>query len=196
MNNLKRCLYSFMCACLLTQAHSAATTLSGRVPTEETGATSAVKMDENIEVVLNLEAIKAAKLTEKGGDEIYFDVLAFGKGFHPAHRQVPPYPHHWPDFVLDKVKNVTLWKGHVKKKAEVKLIVSLLEKDVPPWNTNDLLGTFEITLQQDKRHLVISYSEPGNPKTFKKAFDKLSQEVSFTLGAGEYHFTISVQGQI
>jgi len=39
-----------------------------------------------------------------------------------------------------------LWQGEIKEGHKVILIVSLMEHDSPPWDNNDLLGSFKLAL--------------------------------------------------
>ena len=142
---------------------------------------------------LILKKIQAIKTSEKGGDELYFDVLEFGNDRKPKHFHIPTYPHHWPSFVLNKIKDIKLWQGALNKTGQVNLIVSLLEKDAPPWALNDLIGSFKITisLKDGIQQFILQKQGVNFPE--HEFSDKFQKDLNLSGDDGEYQVSISMQ---
>ncbi len=105
--------------------------------------------------------LKAIKTAEKNGDELYLAVTAYPSDGQPTHYQIPKYPLHWPSAKLDSLKNIKIWQDKLKPGQAVTLIVSLLEQDSPPWNTDDLIGTVRIRMKNKDGQLETSWSMPN-----------------------------------
>ena len=163
-----------------------------KVMVGETGQTELKKVPLAKKITVKLLHIEKIKASESQGDELYFDVLAYGSNQHPTHHRIPPFPHHWPSFVLDKIKNITLWQSNLPPHSNIKLIVSLVEKDAPPWNANDVLGSFELVLKRTAGGLAIHYQELGKVESSIEVKQQLKQNVIFSLNGAEYRFLIDV----
>lgn len=138
------------------------------------------------EMTLTLKQISSSQTSEKSGDEVYIDIFELSDDRRPKKFHIPKYPHHWPSVMLSKVKNIPLWQGRLNPTGEVKLIVSLLDKDAPPWNNNDLIGAAEIyiTVENNTPKIILKVDEPNQkPQTFN---GYMEQSISFQAGAGAY----------
>ena len=141
-------------------------------------------------VSLVLKKITAIKTSEKGNDELFFDVLEFGSNRKPKHFHVPSHPHHWPSFILNKIKDITLWQGALNEAGDVNIIVSLLEKDMPPWSLNDLIGSFKIniTIKDKEPQFILAQQEVNySASQFSGKFQK---ELILSGDDGEYKISI------
>lgn len=107
---------------------------------------------------LRLSAIKAIKTAEAGGDELYLDVTVYPSHGKPSHRQIPMRPLYWSSKALKNLKVVNLWSAKLEMGQTVTLIVSLVEHDVPPWNTDDLIGAVRIHVKNDAGILQSQWS--------------------------------------
>jgi hypothetical protein len=114
-----------------------------------------------IDSSIDLTAIKAIKTTEKHGDELYFDVLVYSSNSKPKHYRIPNHPFHWPSEITHKLSDLNLWQGKIKPNEAVTLIISLIEMDSPPWNTDDLIGSIRVRLKNDNGKLVTSWGMPN-----------------------------------
>ncbi len=135
---------------------------------------------DNQVVKLSLKAIKPEKTQEATGDELYLDLLTYGEGQKPRHLRIPSKPHYWLSAMLQKVKDVPLLSASLKDKQSLTVIVSLMEKDTPPWNVNDLLGGFVLTLKRagGVLYAISGVSEP------EKRFKPLSAGIAPQVMAG------------
>ncbi len=147
---------------------------------------------ERSKLTLKLLKIKAHSTTEKSGDELYFDVLEFGDDRRARHFHIPKFPHHWPSSILSKINNIPLWQGTANKTGDLKLIVSLLEKDAPPWNNNDLIGAFEITIRLKADQIQFEVKQQGPNHKSQQYSGQFDQQFTFKSDKGEYQFSVSM----
>ena len=99
---------------------------------------------KDITSTLYLNNIQANKTVEKQGDELYFAVTEFPSAGRGKHVLIPAYPMHLKSKHLDKVKSLKLWQKALQPGQSAEVIVALIEHDVPPWNTDDLIGNFKL----------------------------------------------------
>lgn len=144
-------------------------------------------------VTLKLVSIESFQTMEARGDEIYFDILEFGNDRRPRHYHIPKRPHHWPSSILTKVKNIQLWQGQLNAKEQVKLIVSLLDKDAPPWNSNDLIGAFEISISQKDSKAQFIFHQAGAKQKAERFLGAFSKQLNFQVGKARYKLKIDFQ---
>lgn len=107
-----------------------------------------------------LLGMKSKQLSEKRGDEIYMTVTAYPSDGSAKHYNLPNHPLHWSSEHLEKIKNFKLWENGLNLNQEIKLVFTLVEKDVHPWNPDDLLGTVELTLKNENGRIQAKW-QPG-----------------------------------
>ncbi|MAZ44639.1 MAG: hypothetical protein CMF48_05660 [Legionellales bacterium] len=144
-------------------------------------------------VKLVLDFIEVANTSETRGDELYFNVTSYGKDRDYDHYQVPSFPTHWFSDRLEEVKDVVLWEKDLEEGESVELIVSLTERDVPPWNIDDLIGSIKVKVMNDDDDLAYKwslYADRGDTElleqddennVYKMTGDDSEYTVSFTL---------------
>lgn len=145
---------------------------------------------KNISLQITLSDIKQIKRSEAGGDEIYFSVTEYSSIERPRHYLVPSFPTHWLSQHIDEVKNVVLWEKPLQDKESVMVVISLLERDAPPWNVDDLIGTVKVKMQYEGGQVKKEWSLPN-----KEEARVLDQEANIfaLLGEGsEYHIDLMV----
>ncbi len=109
---------------------------------------------------LYLNNLKADKTVEKQGDELYFAVTEFpSTGKKGSHVLIPAYPMYMQSKHLDKVKDLKLWQKTLQPGQSVELVVSLVEHDVPPWNTDDLIGAFKLQIANKDGKIITRWSK-------------------------------------
>ncbi len=114
---------------------------------------------KNIAVTLSLKTIVLNKAQESDGDELYFDILTYSNLNASKQLRVPTKPNYWLSEMLQKLKNVTLWHGHIQDNEKRTLQIALMEFDSPPWALNDEIGQISITLHNQNNQL--SYALGG-----------------------------------
>lgn len=134
---------------------------------------------------VKLQAIEKIHSQELSGDELYFTITEFPVGKPPSYYQIPSFPTHWLSAHLGNIKDIVLWKKSVQACENIDVIFSLVEKDLPPWNLNDDLGTVELKVRCDNGQVKANWSVP-NPKTAASIIDGGSA-FSFTGNKAEYH---------
>lgn len=113
-----------------------------------------------LSLVVKLSDIKVEKTSEKKGDEIYFSITEYSSLNRSKETRVPVQPTHWLSQNVDKLKNVVLWQGTIQESEEIKLIISMMEQDSPPWNPDDLIGNAELTIKNEKGTLHKEWKAP------------------------------------
>jgi hypothetical protein len=66
----------------------------------------------------------------------------------------------WESKNLDKVKDVVLWEGDVQTGEEIKLILSVVEQDFPPWDPDELIGGAQLILTNNKGKFAHEWVKP------------------------------------
>ncbi len=117
-----------------------------------------------MEVTVKLTDVRAERTLEKEGDEIYFNITQYSNQHKPQDLRIPVYPSHWLSKQLSKVKNVILWQGTVEKGESIRLILSLLEQDSPPWDLDTMIGSTELTLENRQGKLIKTWGIPAFEK--------------------------------
>lgn len=133
---------------------------------------------------VKLKSIEKIHSQEKGGDELHVSITEFPKEGVPSHYQIPNFPSHWLSPYLYNVKDLTLWKKNVQSCTDLKVVFSLVEEDIPPWNLDDLLGSVTLDLKCDKGKMVSSWLIPNSANT--EALGKDSGEFKFKGEGAEY----------
>lgn len=140
---------------------------------------STITVAKDLSVTVKLVEIKSEKNQESKVDELYFHTTMYSSLGKNTEGRVPVFPMHWPSKQLSKVNNVVLWQGRLKEGESIKLMISLLEQDLPPLEADDVLGSAEIKLsnqngQLKKEWLIPIFEEkkevemlkPGDPQRF------------------------------
>lgn len=138
--------------------------------------------------VLTLSSIEFKKASEDYGDELFFNVTTYASNGVSTHYQVPTYPTHWHSARLDQVHDVPLWEGQVPEDGAIEIIVSLTERDAPPWNIDDLVGSVKLKLRQEGGEVVEDWSlyvERG--LTTEECVERGVRSYTMTGNDSEYH---------
>lgn len=102
---------------------------------------------------LYLQAIKANVQTEAGGDEVYLAITEFRHGGKNRHYTIPQSPLYWPDGALPEISHLEIWKGALGIGESTEVMVGFVERDAPPWNTDDMMGAIKIKMMNKEGHL-------------------------------------------
>lgn len=140
---------------------------------------------------VKLERIEKIQSQEKKGDELYFSITEFPQKGQPRHYQIPSFPAHWLSGYLSSVNNVTLWQKSMQSCDETKVIFSLVEEDLPPWNLDDLLGSVELNLKCEQGKLVPHWSIPNQKIT--EATPNVNGGFQFKGDSSEYRATFKLE---
>ncbi len=152
---------------------------------------SAAQAAENKKLIVKLEAIERIQAQEQQGDELYFSITEYSTTGKASHYQVPDFPTHWLSDYLTKVHDVVLWQRPLEKDEAVELIISLVERDVPPWNIDDLFGSVKLKLKWEGAQLKKEWSIPNQSNTSR--IDDHVNAFSMTGDEGEYHLILKVE---
>ena len=142
---------------------------------------------------VNLLTIKAVNTGERGGDELYLDVTKFSVDGDHKHIRIPEHPMYWPSEHLEKVNNLSVWKGELVNGQSIELVFSLVEHDIPPWNVDDLIGTVRLKLMNDNGDLVSNWSMPNRATSSVSINTKHGKAERFTLTEDDHVYDIYFQ---
>ena len=147
---------------------------------------------KEIKVEVKLTDIKAIKTEEKGGDELYFDTIEYSSLGHSKEARIPAKPLHWLSSQLSGVKNVVLWQGTVQDDESIRVILTLVEQDLEPWEVDDMLGSIQLNLANKSGKLTKEWIVPvfeetdevemlkkGDPQRYLFKGDGAKYEVAF-----------------
>lgn len=153
---------------------------------------------KDFDVVVKLTSIKAEKTTEQGGDELYFNVTRYSSLGSFKNDRIPAEPACWSSKALDKLKDIVLWEGVVHDKEEIKLILSVVEQEFPPWDPDELIGGAQLILRNKKDKLEHEWVVPvfeDRSEIEMKAVDPMQNAQVFLFkGAGAvYEVAFSIQ---
>ena len=146
--------------------------------------------NQSISPSVQLLSIKAVATAEKYGDELYMTVTSYPSKGKASHYQVPKFPLHWPSEHLGKIRNITLWNGNIDKGQAVELVMSLVEQDTPPWNTNDLIGTIKVKLHNKNGKLESSFSIPNMKQAGTVVKTKYGKATKFEFVGADYKYEL------
>lgn len=136
-----------------------------------------------------LKSMEAVKTIEKR-DELYLAVTEFPSEGLPSHYQLPKFPMFWPSDHLHKVANFKVWSRELKNGEGVTLILALIDKDAPPWNTDDLIGEVKLHLKNENGKLISSWSVPDRDEQPPVTSIEKSKDKQFDLRGEGAHYKI------
>lgn len=116
-------------------------------------------------LAVQLDSIQRFERQEERGDELYFNITEYSNMTAPRFYQVPRFPTHWLSQYLEKVQNVTLWEKNLQDGESVQIIFSLVERDAPPWNVDDLIGSVKLNLRLERNELKREWRIPNKEIT-------------------------------
>jgi len=120
---------------------------------------------EDLSVSIRMLSLKVVQMGEQHGDEVYIMITEYptkGKA-HTYH--IPTHPLYWPAEHLEKINNIKLWEGQLSKGIASTIVFSFLEKDAPPWNTDDLIGEVKVHVKNVDGKLESKWVLPGRTDT-------------------------------
>ncbi|HET9843194.1 MAG TPA: hypothetical protein VFP93_00885 [Gammaproteobacteria bacterium] len=125
------------------------------------GSLFAQESSQEVPVKMRLGFIKIHKSSEKRGDELYFSVTEYPSHERPKNYLIPTFPSHWLSQHLANVRDVELWSRTLKNNESVQVVISLMERDAPPWNIDDLIGTIKFKAKNSNGQIKKAWSIPN-----------------------------------
>lgn len=130
------------------------------------GLCSGIAMAKDLDARVMLKSIKVINPSEAGGDELYFHITQYSSNGTSQESRVPAYPSHWLSSQAPQLKNVVLWRGNISDKESLRLVITLAEQDLAPFNPDDSLGAVQLNIQNTqgklKQEWVIPVFEEEN----------------------------------
>lgn len=145
---------------------------------------------DDLVVQINVMQMLVDKSDKKNGDRLYFDIAEYRQGELQQFYRIPKKPVHFLSQAIEKVKDVTLWRGTVKEGQAVDLAISLIEEDFPPWNLDDLIGVIKVKLQNNAGKLTTDWRMPNKGQLISS---RLAEQVRFRLTGSGADYKVDLQ---
>ncbi len=124
----------------------------------------AIAAKRELTPILILNHIKTIEVEEKAGDELYFDISVYRAKRPTEYLRVPKRPFHWLSQLTGQYSEVKLWSQPLKEGERTTLIVSLIEADSAPLNSDDLIGVMKVQLKNEGGVLRAHWTMPNHVK--------------------------------
>ena len=149
-----------------------------------------IKKSPQTEAILKLDTITVNKSVK---DKIYMEITEYSNIARAREYRIPTYPKHWLVKDLPKLKNTVLWQGIVKQSENKELIISLVENDFPPLDSDEPLGSIKLILNNKNNKVNINWDNAGfkEPIQIQKVTDKQSpNHIKFKMKNKHNEYTI------
>ncbi len=159
--------------------------------TSATSTASAVKVDKTtkpLRPAIQLDSITPQKKAEKGGNEIYVGMSEFNSNGKNRYYTIPQSPVYWPQKSVTQISNFQLWQGKLPVGGATEVIISLIEKDTPPWKLDDLISTVKIKMMNKDGKIRYEWYQDGKLVSTKNA----KVTVLLKGSQGDYKATLSL----
>jgi hypothetical protein len=95
---------------------------------------------------------------------------------------------YWPQKSVTQISNFQLWQGKLPVGGATEVIISLIEKDTPPWQLDDLISIVKIKLMNKGGKISYEWYQDG------KLISKKNAKVAVLLKGsdGVYKATLSL----
>jgi len=120
-----------------------------------------VKTKQSIKASIILVGMKARKTQETKGDELYFHLHIYPSYKEHYSLRIPEVPKIWRSQKLKEVTNVPIFEESIPEGGTVNVVISLMEKDDPPFDSDDLLGVITAHFKNDQGKLKSLWSIPN-----------------------------------
>mgnify|MGYP000258142799 CR=1 FL=1 len=111
-------------------------------------------------VTIKMIKIEAVKTVEDRGDELYFSITQHTNKEEPKLFRVPMFPLHWLSKELPEIKNISIWKAKLADNQSILVMLSLMEQDLEPWNSDDHIGSVQVQIINDKGKISTKWGRP------------------------------------
>ena len=108
---------------------------------------------------LQLVNLKVNKTSEQT-DELYMSIATFPSEGRTGHYLIPSAPKYWLSSHVNKINKLSLWHGILGKGNKITIQLSLIEKDLPPFDADDLVGTIVVKAKNIDGKLFVEWSKP------------------------------------
>jgi len=142
------------------------------------------------EVIVKLDAITVNKPVK---DKIYIEITEYSSINKAKEYRIPTYPKHWLIKDLPKLKNTILWNGIIQDSENKKLIISLVDNDYPPLDSDQPLGSVKLTLTNKNDKINIDWDKAGfkEPINIQKiSSSDGSEHVTFKMQSKRSEYTV------
>jgi hypothetical protein len=132
-------------------------------------AIKAGKTTKPLRPAIQLDSIMPLKKTEKGGNEIYVGMSEFNSNGKNRYYTIPQSPVYWPQKSVTQISNFQLWQGKLPAGGATEVIISLIEKDTPPWKLDDLISIVKIKMMNKGGKISYEWYQDGKLISTKNA---------------------------
>ena len=150
-----------------------------------------------ITVLLKLAAIKANESSSQSNDDLYFSLSQYSNMRAAKDFRVPVFPSHWISKQFTELKDVVLWEGELKEDEKIKLIISLVEQDYLPFDSEGGIGSAELSLYYHKGMLTTKWGVPDfeSSEEVEQLSSSIPQHYIFKGSESKYDVAFLVEEQ-
>lgn len=147
--------------------------------------------------VVHLQDLAQVKPHQKCGEELYINVEDVSSKKAKKTNAASSLPLYWRLSKNNCIKNITLWQGKLTEGELVKINFTVLERDLPPYEPNDQVGSMVLTLKNVdgvlKSHWVNGPNTKNTVQANASAEDHVTTKFSMS-GSGEvYEMVLKVK---
>lgn len=137
---------------------------------------------------IQLDSIAPLKKIAKSGNEIYVSISEFNSNGKNRYYTIPQSPVYWPQKSMDQISHFQLWQGKLPTGGATEVIISLIEKDTPPWNLDDLISVVKVKMINQAGKINYEWYQDG--KLISK--EKSNVKVLLKASNGGYEANLSL----
>jgi hypothetical protein len=146
-----------------------------------------------VEVSLWLDHLKIEQEAELAGDQLYFYVLKQDIDHHFSDKLTPIFPFSYTKANLVNFKPTILWKEELLADEKVKLSLSLLDREVPPWMEDELLAVINVDFQIVNDELQASWNGLEFTEFLSRDHTLLKQLIHIKHNKGQYNVALRLE---
>lgn len=144
--------------------------------------------------VVHLQNLTQIKPREKSGEELYINVEDVSSKKVKKTNVAPSLPLYWRLAKQNGIKNITLWQGKLTEGESVAITFTVLERDLPPYEPEDQVGSMLLTLKNIDG--VLKSHWKNGPNTESEVQENVAAEdhltTKFRMG-GSYEMVLKVK---
>ncbi len=111
-------------------------------------------------MIVNMSVNKTTKAS--GEDEDYLYIAEYDSTGTTRGYTVPRLPLTWPSSHVHQIDDIHIWSGALRDGQSVTLTISLLSENLPPWETDDLVGAVTLNMKNQNGKLISQWKIPNS----------------------------------
>lgn len=131
------------------------------------------------------------KVSQEDEDELYYSIFETHQNDDKSNDKLtrePEFPLYFSSNRIQHLKDYIMWRGLMRNGDTIKLAITLMEQDFPPWNPDDLIGVLNINVFFSTSNLKVDWNIEGVQSLQATTYgNKHEQLVRLATPNTEYH---------